>query len=114
MNAPASAPSGSAGLDARFPITRGLDAAGRALYFSRSVIPHARQWDDALLTSTPPSYFQHVGLYAYRKDATFSHDLSAREPGRVEALRKRLLAYLQMVTTSVDADRVWPAGKPAR
>ena len=26
-----------------------FDAAGRAMYFSRSVIPHPRQWDDALL-----------------------------------------------------------------
>ena len=26
-----------------------FDAQGRALYFSRSPIPHARQWDDALL-----------------------------------------------------------------
>lgn len=45
-----------------------FDMAGRALYFSRSPIPHARQWDDALLTSDPPSFYQHVGLYAYRRD----------------------------------------------
>lgn len=41
---------------------------GRALYFSRSPIPHARQWDDRLLASDPPSFFQHVGLYAYRRE----------------------------------------------
>ena len=45
-----------------------FDHAYRALYFSRSVIPHPRQWDDALLTSEPPSFYQHVGLYAYRRD----------------------------------------------
>lgn len=44
------------------------DARGRALYFSRSVIPHPRTWDDALLTSEPPAFLQHIGLYAYRRD----------------------------------------------
>lgn len=43
-------------------------AARRALYFSRSPIPHARQWDDQLLAADPPHFFQHVGLYAYRRD----------------------------------------------
>ena len=45
-----------------------FDAGGRALYFSRSPIPHARQWDDALLAAEPPHFYQHVGLYAYRRD----------------------------------------------
>ena len=45
-----------------------FDGRGRALYFSRSVIPCARHWDDALLTSDPPTFYQHVGLYAYRRD----------------------------------------------
>ena len=45
-----------------------FDSAGQALYFSRSPIPHAQQWTDDLLTATPPSFYQHVGLYAYRRD----------------------------------------------
>jgi len=45
-----------------------FDHGGRALYFSRSPIPHARDWDDALLTADPPSFYQHVGLYAYRRE----------------------------------------------
>ena len=45
-----------------------LDDHGRALYFSRSPIPHARQWDDSLLTADPPLYYQHMGIYAYRRD----------------------------------------------
>lgn len=45
-----------------------FDSAGRALYFSRSAIPHARQWSDSLLEADPPHFFQHVGLYAYRRD----------------------------------------------
>jgi len=45
-----------------------FDTAGRALYFSRSVIPHPRKWDDSLLEADPPHFYQHVGLYAYRRD----------------------------------------------
>jgi 3-deoxy-manno-octulosonate cytidylyltransferase (CMP-KDO synthetase) len=45
-----------------------FDDAKRAQYFSRSPIPHARTWDESLLTSEPPTFYQHVGLYAYRRD----------------------------------------------
>jgi 3-deoxy-manno-octulosonate cytidylyltransferase (CMP-KDO synthetase) len=45
-----------------------FDQSGRALYFSRSAIPHARDWRDEFLTSDPASFYQHIGLYAYRKD----------------------------------------------
>jgi 3-deoxy-manno-octulosonate cytidylyltransferase (CMP-KDO synthetase) len=45
-----------------------FDNQQRALYFSRSPIPHARQWDDALLADNPPHFYQHVGLYAYRRE----------------------------------------------
>ena len=40
----------------------------RALYFSRSVIPHPRQWSDDMLTAEPPLFYLHLGLYAYRRD----------------------------------------------
>ena len=43
---------------------------GRALYFSRASIPFDR--DDAY-----PSYFKHLGLYAYRKSAL---DFFVRQP----------------------------------
>jgi 3-deoxy-manno-octulosonate cytidylyltransferase (CMP-KDO synthetase) len=36
------------------------DANQRALYFSRSTIPHDRD-------NTHPKYFKHLGIYAYRK-----------------------------------------------
>ena len=53
-----------------FPIHR--DAAGRlsgnALYFSRSQIPFAREWNDGLLTADPPHFYLHLGLYAYRRE----------------------------------------------
>jgi 3-deoxy-manno-octulosonate cytidylyltransferase (CMP-KDO synthetase) len=45
-----------------------FDHRGRALYFSRSAIPHAREWRDELLLADPPHFFLHVGLYAYRRD----------------------------------------------
>jgi 3-deoxy-manno-octulosonate cytidylyltransferase (CMP-KDO synthetase) len=45
-----------------------FDDCQRALYFSRSPIPHARQWNDSLLTADPPCFFQHIGLYAYRRE----------------------------------------------
>ena len=45
-----------------------FDAAGRALYFSRSVIPHPRTWHDDLLNAEPPHFHQHLGLYAYRRE----------------------------------------------
>ena len=41
---------------------------GKALYFSRSVIPHPRDWSDDLLIAKPPLFYQHVGMYAYRRD----------------------------------------------
>lgn len=45
-----------------------FDANNRAMYFSRSPIPRPREWDDALLHADPPHFFQHVGLYAYRRE----------------------------------------------
>jgi 3-deoxy-manno-octulosonate cytidylyltransferase (CMP-KDO synthetase) len=45
-----------------------FDRRRRAMYFSRAPIPFARTWDDALLTADPPHFYQHVGLYAYRRE----------------------------------------------
>jgi 3-deoxy-manno-octulosonate cytidylyltransferase (CMP-KDO synthetase) len=60
------------------------DAQQRALYFSRSPIPHARQWDDALLDANPPHFLQHIGLYAYRRD--FLLNLAQLPPCSLEQL----------------------------
>jgi 3-deoxy-manno-octulosonate cytidylyltransferase (CMP-KDO synthetase) len=49
-----------------------FDSRGRALYFSRSQIPHARQWDDSLLEARPAHFHQHLGLYAYRREFLLS------------------------------------------
>mgnify|MGYP002528080136 FL=1 len=48
-----------------------FDSKGRALYFSRSPIPHAREGYDPLLSMDPPRFYQHIGLYAYRRDFLF-------------------------------------------
>lgn len=45
-----------------------FDGKGKAIYFSRAPIPFARNWDDSLLGANPPHYYQHIGLYAYRRD----------------------------------------------
>jgi 3-deoxy-manno-octulosonate cytidylyltransferase (CMP-KDO synthetase) len=46
-----------------------IDANNKALYFSRSMIPHPRGGiRDEQLHQTPPLFYQHLGLYAYRRD----------------------------------------------
>lgn len=43
--------------------------AGEALYFSRSAIPAIRDGADSVdFAQDPPRFWQHVGLYAYRRD----------------------------------------------
>ena len=63
-----------------------FDARRRALYFSRSVIPHPRQWSDGLLAADPPHFFQHVGLYAYRRE--FLLRLAEMPQAPLESLEK--------------------------
>lgn len=63
-----------------------FDDHGRAMYFSRSPIPHAREWRDELLTTEPPHFFQHLGLYAYRRE--FLRMLAQIPPSRVEQIEK--------------------------
>ncbi|MCC6507565.1 MAG: 3-deoxy-manno-octulosonate cytidylyltransferase [Pirellulaceae bacterium] len=70
------------------------DHQGRALYFSRSTIPHARSWDDALLSCDPPAFLQHMGIYGYRRD--FLLQLSELPPSPLEQLeRLEQLRFLQ-------------------
>jgi len=45
-----------------------FDQRKRAIYFSRAPIPFARNWDDSLLAADPPHFYQHIGLYAYRRE----------------------------------------------
>jgi 3-deoxy-manno-octulosonate cytidylyltransferase (CMP-KDO synthetase) len=61
-----------------------FDHRGEALYFSRSVIPHPRTWSDAHLAAEPPVFYQHIGLYAYRRD--FLLRLAQLAPSPLEKL----------------------------
>jgi 3-deoxy-manno-octulosonate cytidylyltransferase (CMP-KDO synthetase) len=63
-----------------------MDRRGRALYFSRSAIPHPRTWDDSLLTAEPPAFYQHLGMYAYRRP--FLMQMTRWPVGRLEAVEK--------------------------
>ncbi|MEM8945447.1 MAG: 3-deoxy-manno-octulosonate cytidylyltransferase [Planctomycetota bacterium] len=63
-----------------------FDAQARAMYFSRSPIPLAREWDDALLQAEPPLFHQHIGVYAYRRDLLMR--LAELPAGRYEQLEK--------------------------
>lgn len=66
-----------------------FDESGRALYFSRSVIPHPRVWTDDLLTAQPPLFHQHIGLYAYRKSFLLTlASLPQSRKERVESLEQ--------------------------
>lgn len=62
------------------------DTSGRAMYFSRSSIPHARSWDDALLAANPPAFLQHIGIYAYRRE--FLLQLAELPPSPLEDLER--------------------------
>ena len=42
--------------------------AGRAMYFSRSPIPFVREPDPAQEFNQPPLFYQHLGIYGYRRD----------------------------------------------
>ena len=56
-----------------------FDRAGRALYFSRSLLPF---WRDG----GHPSYYRHIGIYAYR--VQFLQEFVHLPPGRWEAAEK--------------------------
>ncbi len=64
------------------------DRRGRALYFSRSPIPHARehggQVDDAAVAASP--CLKHLGLYAYQ--APLLESFARLPPGRLEQIEK--------------------------
>jgi 3-deoxy-manno-octulosonate cytidylyltransferase (CMP-KDO synthetase) len=61
------------------------DATGRALYFSRSPIPHVREGRPDF-TLRPARFLLHVGLYAYRRP--FLLRLAALPPEPLEQLEK--------------------------
>jgi 3-deoxy-manno-octulosonate cytidylyltransferase (CMP-KDO synthetase) len=71
------------------------DEAGRALYFSRSQIPFIRDPDETLPFNEPPHFFQHLGLYAYRRDELLR--FAALPPSSLELAEK--LEQLRLLQT---------------
>jgi 3-deoxy-manno-octulosonate cytidylyltransferase (CMP-KDO synthetase) len=68
--------------------TAGRPAASRALYFSRSPMPYARDLagrvDDAWLAAN--DCYKHLGLYAYK--GAFLEDFVRMAPGKLEQIEK--------------------------
>lgn len=66
-----------------------VDQDQRALYFSRSAIPHPREWSDERLNQEPACFLQHIGLYAYRRDFLLSiSTLPMAEIEKIESLEQ--------------------------
>jgi 3-deoxy-manno-octulosonate cytidylyltransferase (CMP-KDO synthetase) len=68
-----------------------FDAAGRALYFSRAAIPFVRDLPVENLQSPrtfndPPLFYQHLGIYAYRRDALL--EFAELPPSSIENAEK--------------------------
>ena len=80
------------------------DRTGRALYFSRSTIPHDRD-------GVRPTYFKHLGFYAYRK-AALDRYVALPESPLEQSERLEQLRFLengisiQVVETPYDTIRV--------
>lgn len=78
------------------------DRQGRALYFSRSPIPHVRDGAPDFARK-PPRFLQHLGLYAYRRD--FLLYLATLPPAPLEELEKleqlRVLALGHKIAVGV-------------
>jgi 3-deoxy-manno-octulosonate cytidylyltransferase (CMP-KDO synthetase) len=62
-----------------------ITSNGRALYFSRSPIPHHRDGRNGSQPGSPLAYL-HLGLYAYRR--SFLLGLSALPPSPLETIEK--------------------------
>ena len=89
-----------------------FDNSGQALYFSRSTIPHVREWDDIHLETFPAQFHQHIGVYAYRRELLL--ELASLAPGRTEQLenleqlrvlehgKKILVSEIQEATRGID------------
>jgi len=88
-----------------------LDAAGRALYFSRAPIPW---WRDGRASGTPrlppTAPLRHVGLYAYRADFLRRFPaLSASPLEHIESLEQlRVLWHGERIAVHVSRNRPGP------
>lgn len=79
-----------------------IGEGGQALYFSRSPIPHVRDGEPDF-TQLPFQFFQHLGLYAYRRG--FLEQLTRLPPTSLEQIEKleqlRVLSHGQRIQVGV-------------
>ena len=79
--------------------------AWRAITFSRAAVPAAREWHDSLLTKIPPLFWQHVGVYAYRRSVLDNWnslpESPLAEPESLEQLRL-IEAGTSMIAVAID------------
>ncbi|TWU57404.1 3-deoxy-manno-octulosonate cytidylyltransferase [Rubripirellula reticaptiva] len=93
----------------------GQTGKGRAVYFSRAVVPHSRDASpESMLDAEPPIYWHHLGIYAYRRE--FLSWFAQQSPSvlemteRLEQLRaieagKRILvARVESATAGIDTE----------
>jgi 3-deoxy-manno-octulosonate cytidylyltransferase (CMP-KDO synthetase) len=84
-----------------------VDAAGRALYFSRASIPWPREGPAAPLAQMATAPLRHVGLYAYRAAFLRRFPLLARSPlEEIERLEQlRVLWHGERIAVHVSASK---------
>lgn len=75
-----------------------FDRSGKALYFSRSPIPFPRSGSETMLSASegnpdgPPVWFQHVGLYVYRRETLLELTRTPRPPMEIAESLEQLRA----------------------
>ena len=82
-----------------------LNQTWRAITFSRAAIPAAREWQDSLLEKIPPLFWQHIGVYAYRRSVLKNwHHLPESPLSELESLEQlRLIeAGEPMIAVAID------------
>lgn len=84
------------------------DERGRALYFSRSPIPHVRDGEPDL-QRRPARFLQHLGLYAYRRNFLF--ELASLPPHPLEEFEKLEQLRVLAVGRSINVGIVSHAGR---
>jgi len=78
----------------------------RAITFSRAPVPSVRDWDDSLLDSNPPLFWQHVGVYAYRRSVLEKWDSLPESPlAEIESLEQLRLVEAGISIAAVRVDQ---------